>query len=98
MQNPFQTVEKAKSIADHVSIICEYQKTGLFDRGKALKVYKKFNREHADYCVLMNTRAAATNSSIQIDSASDKSLVENLKGQALWAVGKESLLSMGIII
>ena len=63
MHNPFQTVEKAKSIADHVSIICEYQKTGLFERGKALEVYKKFNREHADYCVFMNTTAAATNSS-----------------------------------
>lgn len=98
MQNPFQAVEKAKSIAEHVSIIRDYQQTGLFNRIKALKVYKKFNREHADYCVLMNTRAAATNSSIQIDSASDKSLVENLKGQALWAVGKESLLSMGITI
>ena len=63
MQNPFQTVEKAKSIADHVSIICEYQKTGLFDRPKALEIYKKFNLENADYCVLMNTTAAATISS-----------------------------------
>ena len=98
MQNPFQTVEKAKSIADHVSIICEYQKTGLFDRGKALEVYKKFNFEHTDYCVLMNTTAAATNSSIQIDSASDQILVDNLISQALWAVGKEVLASMGIII
>lgn len=98
MHNPFQTVEKAKSIANHVSIICEYQKTGLFDRGKALEVYKKFNREHADYCVLMNTMATATNSSIQIDSSDNKILVDNLISQALWAVGKESLLSMGIII
>ena len=98
MHNPFQTVEKAKSIADHVSIICEYQQTGLFNRGKALEVYKKFNLEHTDYCVLMNTTAAATNSSIQIDSASDQSLVENLKRQALWAIGKEYLASMGIII
>ena len=98
MQNPFQTVEKAKSIAEHVSIIHDYQQTGLFDRPKALEVYKKFNFEHAAYCVLMNTTAAATNSSIQIDSASDKILVENLKRQALWAVGKVSLTSMGIII
>lgn len=98
MQNPFQTVEKAKSIAEHVSIIHDYQQTGLFNRIKALEVYKKFNLGHTDYCVLMNTRAAATNSIIQIDSASDKSLVENLKEQALWAVGKESLLSMGITI
>ena len=98
MQNPFQTVEKAKSIAEHISIIRDYQQTGLFDRAKALEVYKKFNFEHADYCTFMNTTALATNSRIQIDSSSDKTLMENLKKQALWAVGEESLVSMGIII
>ena len=98
MQNPFQTVEKAKSIAEHISIIRDYQQTGLFDRPKALEIYKKFNLENADYCVLMNTTAAATNSSIQIDSASDQILVDNLISQALWAVGKEVLASVGIII
>ena len=98
MHNPFQTVERSKSIAEHISIIRNYQQTGLFDRPKALEIYNKFNLENADYCVLMNTTAAATNSSIQIDSANDQSLVENLKRQALWAVGKDSLTSMGIII
>ncbi|MBQ3837246.1 MAG: hypothetical protein II814_08980 [Treponema sp.] len=98
MQNPFQTVEKAKSIAEHISIIHDYQQTGLFDRIKALEIYKKFNLENADYCVLMNTRAVATNSRIQIDLSDNKILVDNLISQALWAVGKESLLSMGIII
>lgn len=98
MHNPFQTVEKAKSIAEHISIIRDYQQTGLFDRPKALEIYKKFNLENADYCVLMNTTAAATNSSIQIDSASDQILVDNLISQALWAVGKEVLASMGITI
>jgi len=98
MHNPFQTVEKAKSVAEHVSIIRDYQQTGLFDRPKALEIYKKFNLENADYCVLMNTTAAVTNSSIQIDSSDNKILVDNLISQALWAVGKESLLSMGIII
>ncbi len=63
MQNPFQTVEKAKSIAEHISIIRDYQQTGLFDRPKALEIYKKFNLENADYCVLMNTTAVATISS-----------------------------------
>ncbi len=63
MHNPFQTVEKAKSIAEHISIIRDYQQMGLFDRPKALEIYKKFNREHADYCVLMNTTAVATISS-----------------------------------
>lgn len=98
MQHPFQTVEKTKSIAEHISIIREYQQMGLLDRTKALEIYKKFNFEHDDYCVLMNTTAAATNSSIQIDSAGDQILVANLKRQALWAVGEEFLKGMGIII
>ena len=98
MQNPFQTVEKAKSITEHISLIREYQQSGLLDRTKALEIYKKFNFEHEDYCTLMNATAAATNSSIQIDSASDQILVDNLKRQALWAVGEESLIEMGVII
>ena len=98
MQNPFQTVEKAKSIAEHISLIRDYQHSGLLDRTKALEIYKKFNFEHEDYCTLMNATAAATNSSIQIDSASDQILVDNLKRQALWAVGEESLIEMGVII
>ena len=98
MQNPFQAVEKTKSIAEHISIIREYQQMGLLDRTKALEIYKKFNFEHDDYCVLMNTTAAATNSSIQIDSAGDQILVDNLKRQALWAVGEEFLKGIGIII
>lgn len=40
MQNPFLTVEKAKSIAEHISIIREYQQRGLLDRTKALEIYK----------------------------------------------------------
>lgn len=63
MQNPFQTVEKTKSIAEHISIIREYQQMELLDRTKALEIYKKFNFEHDDYCVFMNTTAAATISS-----------------------------------
>ena len=98
MQNPFLTVEKAKSITEHISIIREYQQSGLLDRTKALEIYKKFNFEHEDYCTLMNATAAATNSSIQIDSAGDQILVDNLKRQALWAVGEESLIEMGVII
>lgn len=98
MQNPFQTVEKAKSIAEHISLIREYQQSGLLDRTKALEIYKKFNFEHEDYCTLMNATAVATNSSIQIDSAGDQILVANLKRQALWAVGEESLIEMGDII
>lgn len=98
MQNPFQTVEKAKSIAEHISLIREYQQSGLLDRTKALEIYTKFNFEHEDYCTLMNATAVATNSSIQIDSAGDQILVANLKRQAPWAVGEEFLKGMGIII
>lgn len=46
----------------------------------------------------MNATAVATNSGIQIDSASDQIPVDNLKRQALWAVGEESLIEMGVII
>lgn len=98
MLNPFQTGEKTKSITEHISIILEYQQRGLLDRTKAIEIYKKFNFEHEDYCTLMNATAAATNSSIQIDSASDQILVDNLKRQALWAIGEESLIEMGVII
>lgn len=98
MQNPFLTVEKAKSIAEHISIIREYQQRGLLDRTKALEIYKKFNFEHEDYCTLINATAVATNSGIQIDSASDQILVDNLKRQALWAVGEEFIKGMGIIV
>lgn len=96
MHNPFQTAEKTKSVAEHVSIIRIYQQTGLLDKAKATEVYRKFNYEHQDYYAAMNATAAATNSSIQIDSASDQILVDNLISQALWAGGKESLLSMGL--
>ena len=46
----------------------------------------------------MNATAVATNSGIQIDSASDQILVDNLKRQALWAAGEEFLKGIGIII
>ena len=98
MQNPFQAVEKTKSIAEHISVIREYQQRGLLDRTEAIEIYKKFNFEHEDYCTLMNATATATNSSIQIDSAGDQILVANLKRQALWAVGEEFLKDIGIII
>ena len=98
MHNPFQTVEKTKSVAEHISIIRIYQQTGLLDKAKAIEVYRKFNYEHQDYYAAMNATAIITNSRIQIDSSDNKILVDNLISQALWAVGKESLLSMGIII
>lgn len=44
----------------------------------------------------MNATAIITNSRIQIDSSDNKNLIDNLISQALWAVGKESLVSMGI--
>ena len=69
MQNPFQTVEKAKSIAEHISIIRDYQQTGLLDKTKAIEVYRKFNYEHQDYYAAMNTTAVATISSRLLHSS-----------------------------
>jgi len=98
MQNFFQSIEGKKSIAEHVSIILSYQHTGLLDRKKAIEVYKTFNFTHADYNTLMNTTATVTNSLIQIDSAPDDVVVENLKKQALWAMEEEYLRNSGIKI
>ena len=98
MQNFFQSIEGKKSIAEHVSIILSYQHTRLLDRKKAIEVYKTFNFTHADYNTLMNTTATVTNSLIQIDSAPDDVVVENLKKQVLWAIGEEYLRNSGIKI
>ena len=96
MQEIFQNIDKTKSIAEHISIILKYQQTGLFDRAKALEVYKSFNLIHSDYNIFMNETAAATNSLILIDSATDEIIVENLTRQALWAVGADYLKNIGI--
>ncbi len=98
MQNFFQPIEGKKSIAEHVSIILSYQHTGLLDRKKAIDVYKTFNFTHADYNIIMNTTAAVTNSLIQIDLAPDNVIIENLKKQALWAMGEEYLRNSDIKI
>ena len=96
MREIFQNIDKTKSMAEHILIILKYQQTGLFDRAKALEVYKSFNLTHEDYNIFMNETAAATNSLIQIDSATDEIIVENLKRQALWAVGADYLKNIGI--
>lgn len=96
MKAIFQNIDKTKSIVEHISIILKYKQTGLFDRVKALEVYKSFNITHEDYNIFMNETAAATNSLIQIDSVTDEIIVENLKRQALWAVGEEYLEHIGI--
>lgn len=98
MQEIFQNIDKTKSIAEHISIILKYQQTGVFDRSKALEVYKSFNLTHADYNILMNETAAATNSLIQIDSVPDEIVVENLKRQTLWTVGADYLKNIGITL
>ena len=98
MQGILHNIDKTKSIAEHIPIILKYQQTGLFDRAKALEVYKAFNLTHADYNILMNETAVATNSLIQIDSAPNEIIVENLKRQALWTVGVEYLKNIGIKI
>ena len=46
----------------------------------------------------MNTTGTVTNSLIQIDSAPDDVVVENLKKQVLWAMGEEYLRNSGVKI
>lgn len=91
MQELLRNIDKTKSITEHISIILKYQQTGIFDRAKAIEVYKSFNLTHTDYNILMNETAVATNSRIQIDSAPNSVIIGNLKQQALWALGAEYL-------
>ena len=98
MTNVFQTSEKAKSIAEHMSIILEYQNTGLFDRERATDIYKKFNAEHPDYNLALNVTAVASNTLTKIDYLPNNTLIYNLKLQAEWALGKEYLKSFGITV
>ena len=98
MQEFLQNIERTKSITEHISIILNYQQTRFIDRSKAAELYKSFNRTHPDYTIIMNTTAAMTNTLIQIDSAPDVVIVENLKKQVLWAAGEEYMKSAGIII
>ena len=77
MQELLQNIEKAKSIAEHISIILTYQNTGFLDRSKAIEVYKSFNLAHTDYTIYMNRKAVITDTLIQIESATDTTIVDN---------------------
>lgn len=96
MQNPFQDIKSKKSIAEHISIIREYQQTSSFDREKAIKIYKSFNLEHLEYNCTINAVTKIANNHITIDNAPDDVLIDNLKLQAKWAVGEDYLKSFGI--
>ena len=79
MQEFLQNIENAKSIAEHISIILTYQNTGLLDRARAVEVYKSFNLAHSDYIIFMNTKAVITNTLIQIDSVTDRTIIDNFE-------------------
>ncbi len=98
MQELLQNIEKAKSITEHISIILTYQNTGFLDRSKAIEVYTSFNFAHKDYTILINTKAVITDTLIQIDSATDRTIIDNLRSQVLWATSEEYLKSIGIMI
>ena len=96
MGNPFEEVDKQKTITEHTSIILSYQRTGFLDREKAIKKYKDFNSTHSEYNAFVNTAGTITNTLISIDMAENEIIITNLKQQLLWLVGSEQLNSMGI--
>ncbi len=96
MNNPFLNLEKAKSVAEHISIIFEYQQKSFLNKDKALEIYKTFNLAHPDYYAAVTAKATATNSLSLIDFASDEIIIQNLKSQLLWAVGEEYMKNTGI--
>lgn len=96
MDNFIGTIEKVKTIEEHISIIREYQQSGYLDRKKAVEKFKMFNQEHPDYTSITNAAFLASKNLIQIDYATDEIIVSNLKLQAVWIIGKEKLKSFGI--
>lgn len=98
MTNPFQDTRKAKSIAEHISIIRQYQQIGIFNRDKAREICKKFNVENPEYSSVISAAAIATNNLTSIDTAPDNVLINNLILQASWTMGEEYLKSFGIQI
>lgn len=59
MTNLFQSVEKAKTIAEHINIILKYQQTGIFDRDRAREICKRFNVENPEYSSAISAAAIA---------------------------------------
>jgi hypothetical protein len=98
MTNPFQNTEKAKSIAEHISIIRQYQQIGIFNRDKAREICKRFNAENPEYNSTISVAAKITNSLTSIDFLADKELINNLKYQVIWIMGEDYLKSYGIEI
>lgn len=98
MTNPFQDTRKAKSIAEHIYIIRQYQRTGIFNRDRAREICKKFNIENPEYNSVISAAAITTNNLTSIDTASDNVLINNLKLQAVWAMGEEYLKTIGITV
>ena len=89
MQNYVSDANKAKIIKEHSDIIVKYYKTGEFDRSDALRKFKTFNIENADYCATSNAIFAARNVLTSIDTCTNNDIVENLKLQLVWLAGKE---------
>ena len=98
MTNPFQDIGKAKSIAEHINIIRQYQQTDCFDRDRAREICKRFNIENPEYSSTISAVAIATNNLTSIDTAPDNILINNLILQASWTMGEEYLRTIGITV
>lgn len=98
MQELLHNIENAKSIAEHISIILTYQNTGFLAKEKAIEIYKSFNYAHTDYTIIINTKSVITDTLIQIVSATDRTIIDNLRSQVLWATSEEYLKNIGITL
>ena len=98
MTNPFQNTGKAKSIAEHINIIRQYQQTDCFDRDRAREICKRFNVENPEYSSAISAVAIATNNLTSIDTAPDNVLINNLILQASSTMGEEYLRTIGITV
>lgn len=83
--------DDATTAAEHTKIILHYLQTGYLDRDDAIKKYVKFNKDHPDYYIPMETSSAITGTSICIQDAPDKVIVDNLNQQLFFLTGKNLL-------
>ena len=86
-----EKIDTLKTAAEHKDVITKYLQTGKLDRSDALEKYKKFNLEHPEYFVSMDTASKATGNNIPLEMAADDVIVGNLNLQLKYLLGENIL-------
>lgn len=87
MQNPFQDIDREKTIAEHEKIVSDYEYHKILNRQDAIEKYIAFNSKYPDYYQTLNFTATITNTLDSVQNLSDNILIQNIKAQLLWLCG-----------